>query len=91
MKCYVYKSDIKQDHYLYLGKEFESDNPPAEVPESLLRMMGELQLVVDFTLTPTRKLPNADAEKIINDISDKGFYLQLPSDDMYAEEARIFN
>ena len=50
-------------------------------------MSGELEV----ELTPQRTLAQADAVQVMKDISDQGFYLQMPKKDMRAEEDRLFN
>jgi len=91
MYCYVYKGDKKEDHYLYLDYEFDADNLNAELPSAILKLMGELSLVLEFELALDRRLPQAEAQQVISDIQSQGFYLQMPKKDMRAEEDRLFN
>ena len=90
MKCYVYKGEHKQDHYLYLGNPVDAEDSP-DLPEGLLSMLGSLTLVLEFDLEPERELPQADAKHVLSDLSNQGFYLQMPKKDMLAEEDRVFN
>lgn len=87
MHCHVYKGAKRDDHYLYLACEIGAAN----VPGVLLSMLGELSLIVDFELNAERKLPQADAQQVIQEINDKGFYLQMPKKDLHSEEDRMFN
>ena len=89
MKCFVYKGDRKSDHYLYLPNEIENLNQG--LPEALINMLGELSFILEFDLAADRKLPQADAQQVLNDLQDQGFYLQLPKKDMIAEENELFN
>ena len=91
MQCYVYKGDKKEDHYLFLSQEFDANEPPAELPNAILNLMGDLSLVIDFDLEPTRNLQQADAKQVIADIQSQGFYLQMPKQDMAALEDQYFN
>ncbi len=91
MQCYVYKGDKKDDHYLYLAQEFDADQLPEGFPSAILKLMGELSLVIDFDLEPNRKLQQADTEQVISDINSQGFYLQMPKQDMAALEDQYFN
>ena len=91
MYCYVYKGDNKENHYLYLATEFSADKLPENFPESLLSMLGELSLVVEFELSDSRKLPQADPRKVKSDILEHGFYLQMPKEDMAAMEEQYFS
>ena len=72
--CDIYKTASKDEMYLYLNraKGFES------VPEALLKSFGEPLLVTTMVLTETKKLARADIEKVMADLSVKGFYLQMP-------------
>ena len=91
MNCYVYKGDKKEDHYLYLLEEFDQEAVREDLPPAIIALMGELSLVVEFDLTPERKLPQADAQHVIDSLADNGFYLQMPKKDMKAEEDAYFN
>ena len=91
MNCYVYKGDKKEDHYLYLPEEFIADAPSNELPSVVLELMGDLSLVIEFDLTPERKLPQADAQHILDSLSGNGFYLQMPKKDMKAVEDDYFS
>lgn len=91
MQCYVYKGSIKADHYLYLDREFDEKNLPEGFPRAILRLMGDLSLVVEFQLDGNRNLAQADAKRVLADIETNGFYLQMPSKDMDALEDQYFN
>lgn len=90
MQCYVYKGDKKEDSYLFLDDEFDSENISSDFPAAILRMMGELSLVIEFDLQPDRVLPQADASKVLDDLKSQGYYLQLPKKDMKALEDEMF-
>lgn len=90
MQCYVYKGDKKEDNFLFLNYEFDIEQVPADFPFAILRMMGELSLVIEFDLQPEREMPQADAKQVLADIESKGFYLQLPKKDMKALEDEMF-
>ncbi len=91
MQCYVYKSSKKNDYFLYLPKELDAHKRSETIPDSLLEMLGELALVVDFDLEETRQLPNVDAKQVLAALSDRGFYIQVPKDTMYDDEEFYFN
>ena len=91
MQCYVYKGDKKEDHYLYLGQEFSEASLPADFPEAVLKLMGELSFVVEFTLDKNKKLAQADAEHVIESMQTQGIYLQMPKKGMDALEDAFFN
>lgn len=63
--------------YLYVQKQERLQ----KVPAPLLDMFGKEQHVMDLLLTPDRQLARAEADKVINDIETRGFYLQTPPSD----------
>lgn len=91
MQCFVYKGDLKTDHYVYLSKKLNKDAPDELVPQAILTLLGNLEFVLDFELTEDRALSQADAKQVIKDIGDQGFYLQMPKKDLRAEEDRLFS
>ena len=74
MQCFIYKGNRKQDTYLYITREGDF----SKVPQSLQDLLGPLEKVMDLTLDDTKKLANADAETVIEQLIDQGFYLQMP-------------
>lgn len=89
MHCYVYKGTNKEGLYLYLPRPADAQLLAA-LPAALTDLLGELSLVVDFDLT--RKSPvQAEAQQVMEDISKRGFYLQLPTADAWLEEQLYFN
>jgi len=74
MNCYVYRSDRQQGMYLYLR---EKDNF-SSVPESLLALLGETTFSFEFDLAQDRKLVRAEAQEVIRNMKENGFFLQMP-------------
>ena len=74
MKCVVYKGSRKPDTYLYVQREGDF----SKVPESLLNLMGHLQLAISLDLTADSALAQACVEEVLQQLEDQGFYLQLP-------------
>lgn len=72
--CDVYKSSKKAETYIYVTRQDGMER----VPKALLDMFGKPQLTLTFILTATKKLAQVDAEKLISELKEKGFYLQLP-------------
>ena len=65
---------MRPDTYVYLAEE-ESFNV---LPEALRDHLGDLELALEFELTPTRRLVRADAKFVIEALVSQGFYLHLP-------------
>ena len=76
MLCHVYKSEVKAEHFLYLPQALEA----AELPEPLLALLGDMSKVLEFDLQPERELPNADSAAVLAQLNERGYYLQLPSE-----------
>jgi len=74
VRCYVYKSSRKPGVYLYLTDR----EGFANVPEVLLDLFGKSELVLEFDLTPERKLARADALEVLDSIEQYGYYMQMP-------------
>ena len=74
--CYVYRGRSKSDTYLFVpGKDaFE------EVPEAVLRHLGSLELVLEFELTPNRPMARDNAREVYDNLTGRGFHIQLPDD-----------
>lgn len=74
MKCVVYKGQKKHDTYLFV----EQEDDFSRIPESLLTMLGDLELVMSMELTEERRLASADVSDVRQQLLEEGFYLQLP-------------
>ena len=72
--CSIYRSKKKDEMYLYVDKK----KALTQVPEALLAMFGIPEHRMDMLLTAGRKLAKANAEDILSDIDEKGYYLQMP-------------
>jgi len=74
MQCFVYKGSRKEGAYLYLRSEDDFN----DVPEQLLKSMGQLQLALSFELHPDRKLAQADPAVVYKNLESQGYHLQMP-------------
>lgn len=74
MRCFVYKSLKKSDTYVYF--RVRDDFTP--LPDSLRAPLGELAFVVEFELTPERRLAREDAAAVCENLVARGFHLQFP-------------
>jgi len=72
--CSVYRSPRREQMYLYIDRSegFE------RVPDQLLQQFGEPEEVLTIKLDGQRKLARADAQVVLENIKDQGFYLQMP-------------
>ena len=74
MKCSVVRSSLKDFTYIYLGADHKFD----DLPVSLKKVFGEPEFVIDLELTPDRKLAYEDVNKVIQNLAEQGYHLQMP-------------
>ena len=74
MKCSVVRSSLKDFTYIYLlaGYEFE------DLPSDLKEVFGEPEFVMTLELTPERELAHADITRVMQNLSEQGYHLQMP-------------
>nr|WP_010133645.1 YcgL domain-containing protein [Microbulbifer agarilyticus] len=72
--CDIYRSPREQEMYLYVQKQ----EGLARVPDKLQELFGEPVHVTTLILTPERTLARAEAETVIKQLQEQGFYLQMP-------------
>lgn len=72
--CLVYRSERKQETYLFLA----IGTPLTDLPDGLRETFGEAAPVMKLDIEPTTRLAQADAGAVIEALERDGFYLQLP-------------
>ena len=74
MQCYVYRSSIKVDTYIYLAEKDDF----SVIPQALLKVFGHPEFALEFELTPERTLAQERPEDVIASLEERGFHLQMP-------------
>jgi hypothetical protein len=74
IECAVYKSQKKDETYVFIP----TTTPLSNLPDVLLKVLGQADLVMTLTLTPEKKMARGTAEVVIKSIQEQGFYLQMP-------------
>ncbi|NIY46829.1 YcgL domain-containing protein [Cedecea colo] len=74
MFCVIYRSNKRDQTYLYVEKKDDF----SRVPEELMKGFGEPRLAMILPLDGSKKLANADFDKVKQALKDQGYYLQLP-------------
>ena len=74
MLCAVYKSLKKDSTYLYVLRRDDF----SAVPEALLKTFGTPTLVTLLNLAKREHLALADIDKVRQQLTQQGYYLQLP-------------
>lgn len=72
--CWIYKSPLKDEMYLYLAREEDFDC----VPELLMRRFGKPVPVMQLELHEQRSLARAEVQAVMKQLSEEGYYLQMP-------------
>lgn len=70
----VYKSSKRDEMYLYVPKREGLSN----IPDVLMQIFGTPLHVMDMPLKPGRDMARVSGEKLRAEITEKGFYLQMP-------------
>ncbi|WXL27833.1 YcgL domain-containing protein [Ectopseudomonas mendocina] len=80
--CSIYKSPRKNEMYLYVLRS----EGLSRVPEALLNVFGKPALAMELVLTPERQLAREDINKVLENLKEQGFHLQMPpQEDEYIE------
>jgi len=74
--CWIYRSGRKSEMYLYLAQEDDFAN----IPTPLLERFGKASLVMEIELHPGRNLAREDIAKVMSNLREQGFHLQVPPD-----------
>ncbi len=74
MQCFIYKSNKKNELYLYLNKQDDFSS----IPEAILKSIGQPEYVMQLEITPERKLARENATDILKGIEENGFFIQMP-------------
>jgi len=77
IRCTIYRSPKRQFLYLYLASDRQFDDLPAP----LQQQFQGADPVLELLLNEERKLAQADVVKVIAELQQRGFYLQMPPDD----------
>ncbi|MCL1635000.1 YcgL domain-containing protein [Luteimonas sp. SX5] len=74
MQAYVYKSQRKDDTFVYLAQR----DAFTQLPEPLRTQLGPLRFVLEVALTPERKLAREDVAVVRENLAVRGFHIQFP-------------
>lgn len=72
--CRIYKGNLKDELYLYVDMKEDLES----VPQELLDSMGKLSEVMTLRITEDKKLARVDAGTVLEEIRDKGYFVQMP-------------
>jgi len=70
----AYKTQKTEELFLFVPTEKGLES----LSDELLVMFGDPIHVIDFELTPNRKMGREDAAKVYESIQSKGYFMQMP-------------
>lgn len=74
MHCFIYKSDKKDELYLFMANQDDF----SDIPGSLMQSFGNPEFVMELDIHPERQLARSEATDVIAALEQQGFYLQMP-------------
>lgn len=74
LKCDAYRSQHKPDLYLFV----EADKDVSTLPDTVQALFEKLELFYTFDLTPGRKMQRESADRVIENIQNQGYHIQMP-------------
>ena len=74
MLASVYRSNLKDQMYLYVLKKDDF----SMVPEELLKIFGKPEFSLQLNLAKRSKLARVDLAEVKQALNSQGFYLQMP-------------
>ena len=75
MNCFIYRCTRKQDLYIYLAEKDDFSRVPAEIVNGL----GITEFSMELEITPDTNLAKENVSTVMENLEQKGFHLQLPS------------
>jgi uncharacterized protein YcgL (UPF0745 family) len=72
--CSIYRSSKHEGMYLYVDKSEDLERVPAQ----LLKRFGKPEFAMALLLHPERELARVDVQKVLLEIDEQGFFLQIP-------------
>ena len=74
MECDVYKSQKKDETYLFIP----TSATLSDLPDELLKVIGQAEKIMTLKLTPEKKMARGTATAVMKSIEEQGFHLQMP-------------
>ena len=92
MHCDIYKSDKKDEMYLYIARpDYPNDtdivDPLHAVPAALKLAFGRAKFVMHLELSFDRKLARVPVQEVLDACERQGYFLQLPPDGLISPHA----
>jgi uncharacterized protein len=72
--CYIYRCSRKPDLYIYLAEKDDF----SRVPANILKSLGTVEFTMELALSAERKLAREPTDRVMENLAEHGFHLQLP-------------
>lgn len=86
MKCVIFRCSKKDEMYLYVPFKEDEDTLLDDLPDGLQKLTGRLDKVMELELTPERKLARVMVDDVLVSLTEKGFYIQMPPNDVLRKD-----
>jgi uncharacterized protein YcgL (UPF0745 family) len=73
----TYRHNRKENTYLFVTQNMKWE----DLPEALRQQFSIDAKVIDFDMSPTRKLARSDSQVVWTALTTQGYYLQMPPSD----------
>ena len=91
MKCLIFRCSKKDEMYLYVPFNDDHEAAVKDLPPELLKLTGQLEVVMSLELSLQRKLARADVGDVMASLREKGFFLQMPPDSLLRTDESMLN
>ena len=81
----IFKGNKREEMYLFVDQK----EGMKSVPEDLLATFGNLESVMIFPLTDSKKMARVKASEVLESIEKQGYFLQMPPAPGALAEAQI--
>ena len=81
----IFKGNKREEMYLFVDQK----QGMKSVPEDLLATFGNLESVMIFPLTDSKKMARVKASEVLESIERQGYFLQMPPAPEALAEAQI--
>ena len=91
MKCTIFRCSKKEAMYLYAPYQEDEEAVIGSLPDGLLNLTGKLVKVMELELSAEKKLARANVTDVMSALSEKGFYLQTPPNEVLRQDDSMLN
>ena len=75
--------------YLYVPYKDDEETLLEDLPAELSTLTGRLDQVMELDLSGDRKLARANVEDVIASLDERGFYIQMPPNELIRKDSSM--